>query len=614
MKLGRTQLKQLFADVLRKRTTDNMFATLIDSLWRDPLQLYREKATVKLEFDEFGDPIDPYQKSTIIPEIKFGQALGQDNLIEGNRSAAFGQGLQTKSFLELVLGAHNIIPTDQNATEWIPTDVLLTLGNGPDPENRSNVFVIFKNGLIRFQVIPEVWIVDHYEKILTIGDVPEPDTITEETENYTGEGIHTHKLEIPTKGITEIVKTILDNNHESFLIDNTANASETIISSWTVVPWAEQVGEFKAVIMVRNKVTNTIVTLISLLSFDYADATDVVIQNDLLTDSGITLTVGVNGSNYLYATVSGMPTVNKRIHICLERCVLSHREYTIYAEGNFELNGSALASSIVAMQSPEFDFNLSMNAVLIAEGLMTAAADFQLNATALLTNHIDNPCLASLPNNLIAYYKLNETSGAVVDSIGGFNLTLNGTVTRAEAGKLGNCFYFSGAAGAYCSGSTPLAGKKEWTISFWVKMHRSQTADQSMISGVSTAPAFTPNIAQRSTSKVSTGWSSSAYNFTASIDAVNKDIDTWYLITQRGYLDIATDTLYYKGSINNVHQNYSNQAGASFTDIQGTLVLGRHGNTTAPFQGWLDDIKIWDRQLTDCEINANYNSGNGVEL
>jgi len=35
MKLGKTQLKRLFTDLLRKRITDGMMDTLIESIWRD---------------------------------------------------------------------------------------------------------------------------------------------------------------------------------------------------------------------------------------------------------------------------------------------------------------------------------------------------------------------------------------------------------------------------------------------------------------------------------------------------------------------------------------------------------------------------------------------------
>ena len=166
----------------------------------------------------------------------------------------------------------------------------------------------------------------------------------------------TNNTTVINQSISQIIRTKQDENHESSLIEHTTNISETVISNWSVIPYNQQVGEFKAVVMVRNKVTNTIVTLMSLFSFDYSDATAAVIQNDLLTDAGMTLTLGVNGSNQLYATVSGMPADAKRIHVCFERCVLGARKANLAASGKFSINSSALLESI--------DLNLRAAAVL----------------------------------------------------------------------------------------------------------------------------------------------------------------------------------------------------------------------------------------------------------
>lgn len=170
-KLGESQLVRLFSDIDRKPLTDNQMRTLIISLWRDYLGLYNEKFLRRPI-----DPEDPKQiwiKNIISEDINFGQAIGQNHLIEGNRSAAFGQGAATKSFLETVLGTYNLIPEGQNPEEWIPTDLLLTLGNGPDAEHRSNVFEILKNGFFKF--LQSIKIGPH--PALAEGETPEDGTL-----------------------------------------------------------------------------------------------------------------------------------------------------------------------------------------------------------------------------------------------------------------------------------------------------------------------------------------------------------------------------------------------------------------------------------------------------
>lgn len=129
---GLRQLKTMWRDPNMKE--------LIDSLWREYYGLYNEKYDrnpKKWLLNIFGE------------EIEFGQAIGQDNLLEGNRSVAVGQGLNTKAFFETVFGTYAKIAENQDPDLWIATDRLLALGNGTDAENRSNALEVFKSGLFK---------------------------------------------------------------------------------------------------------------------------------------------------------------------------------------------------------------------------------------------------------------------------------------------------------------------------------------------------------------------------------------------------------------------------------------------------------------------------------
>jgi len=129
---GLRQLKAMWRDPNMKE--------LIDSLWREYYGLYAEK------YDR--DP-EKWKLNTFGADIAFGQAIGQDNLLEGNRSVAIGQGLNSTSFLETILGTYNLPDPDADPTEWKQLDRLITIGNGVDAENRSNVLEVFKSGLFR---------------------------------------------------------------------------------------------------------------------------------------------------------------------------------------------------------------------------------------------------------------------------------------------------------------------------------------------------------------------------------------------------------------------------------------------------------------------------------
>lgn len=209
-------------DLKRLRPNDRHWALLVDVLWRELSGLYFEKfLSVPADPD---DPKQQFLKGSISDDIDFGQYLGQDHLLEGNRSAAFGQGGHTTSFMELLLGAYPTMAVDQNPEEWIPSDRLMALGNGLSDEQRSLVFEILKSGFFKFlssikigawvprfqgdipedgtlQWTPEngleEWDTDHWKPIGST-----PDTITPESENETIEGKHTHKIE-PGKLVTQ---------------------------------------------------------------------------------------------------------------------------------------------------------------------------------------------------------------------------------------------------------------------------------------------------------------------------------------------------------------------------------------------------------------------------
>lgn len=130
---GKRQIKAVWRDPKMR--------ALIDALWREYYALYGEK------YD--NDP-EKWKLNSFSPDIDFGQAIGQDHLIEGNRSIAIGQGLNTKSFMEFLLGSYSLVAENQDPDNWIATDRLLAVGNGTDDENRSLAIEIFKSGLVKY--------------------------------------------------------------------------------------------------------------------------------------------------------------------------------------------------------------------------------------------------------------------------------------------------------------------------------------------------------------------------------------------------------------------------------------------------------------------------------
>lgn len=114
---------------------------LILTLWRNLPGLYIER------YDR--DPAK-WLPSKIDENFDFSQALGMDHQLFADMSQAMGQGHITKSFRELIMGSYAKDSNTQNPLEWIPSDRLITIGNGTDDQNRSDALIIYKYGLIRF--------------------------------------------------------------------------------------------------------------------------------------------------------------------------------------------------------------------------------------------------------------------------------------------------------------------------------------------------------------------------------------------------------------------------------------------------------------------------------
>lgn len=153
---------------------------------------------------------------------------------------------------------------------------------------------------------------------------------------------------------------------EAFLIENTTNTEETQLSSWTVINYNELVGNFKAVVVIRDKTTHAVVTLQNTFGFDYTDsANEVDDDNAIISDGTITLVLSVDSATKkLKAVVSNMPSNAKRIHFCFERCVLSERPVEFSATIPMSLGMSASLKGIGALLA-NISMNLGMNVQVI---------------------------------------------------------------------------------------------------------------------------------------------------------------------------------------------------------------------------------------------------------
>lgn len=71
-------------------------------------------------------------------------ATGQSSKASGNYASAFGLSTIAQGYSQTVIGRYNLAQGNPNS--WVATDDLFTIGNGTSDNQRSNAFIVKKNG------------------------------------------------------------------------------------------------------------------------------------------------------------------------------------------------------------------------------------------------------------------------------------------------------------------------------------------------------------------------------------------------------------------------------------------------------------------------------------
>jgi hypothetical protein len=227
-----------------------------------------------------------------------------------------------------------------------------------------------------------------------------------------------------------------------------------------------------------------------------------------------------------------------------------------------------------------------------------------MNIVKLLRKRAAGGGASPLLNGLVAYWKLDETSGTRFDSVDTNNLTDNGSVGYA-IGKIGNAASFVAANSEYLS-TSPLLGGTAWTISLWLKI-RSSPSTRYAVFGEFNAGGFTRHYCYViATRQLQLDEFPPSGTDPSSLTPTVLALDTWYHIvvvqtapgSRKLYLNTneeATNSEVYTGAAPD-ELRFGGRVNAS----------GDYANTD------MDEIGIWDRALSAAEITALYNSGAGI--
>ncbi len=228
---------------------------------------------------------------------------------------------------------------------------------------------------------------------------------------------------------------------------------------------------------------------------------------------------------------------------------------------------------------------------------------FTSSGTFVVSSVVSPSSSNNLLNNLVSYWKLDETSGNANDIVGNNTMINNGT-TPFVASKLSNGANFNGSSQYFRSSDYGFpSGFGNLSISAWVNItnyadqrnvltYGTRANNQSLCFGIlSTGVLWVDmyNEGKGSTTTVSAG---SWHHVAVTITGKNLQF----------YLDgTAIQSATFVNTPNKV--------------LSGNAYIGINNDaTTQKMYGSVDEVGIWSRALTSAEVTALYNSGSGLSF
>ncbi len=204
----------------------------------------------------------------------------------------------------------------------------------------------------------------------------------------------------------------------------------------------------------------------------------------------------------------------------------------------------------------------------------------------------------ALTDNLVSYWKLDESSGNIADSAGGYTLTNSGVTF--ETGKIGNCGVFDETDRASTTNTALNLGT--FTYSAWIK-----TSDTSNYKSVILV--------------IGTGGAGNGPQWRVEQNLKQQ-------LNKQGVAGIATsNTAITSGEWQHIAVSYNGSDGATVFYLNGSADGGGtskqtfgynnfgigYNSASEGFIGNIDEVGVWSRVLSAEEISALYNSGAGLQ-
>lgn len=210
----------------------------------------------------------------------------------------------------------------------------------------------------------------------------------------------------------------------------------------------------------------------------------------------------------------------------------------------------------------------------------------------------------ALKDNLISYWKLEESSGTRADAHGSNNLTDNFTVTSG-AGKIGTAadFELSNTESLSVGDNPGLSMTGDFTIALWVNIENEPASDNAyaLLSKLGSDDGYALEYHE-------------SLGFRTRINLISQDFahnltpGTFTHVVYRFTSSSKEHSLWIDGS-----EETPKTGSVNPNDGSESLYLGRSAEGATTFlDGKLDEVSLWSRAITDSEIAEIYNSGSGL--
>ncbi len=296
------------------------------------------------------------------------------------------------------------------------------------------------------------------------------------------------------------------------------------------------------------------------------------------------------GANYCYIAVNNGQSY--RLFAKVDNCSNSGN----LACTNTDYNYSVVSSDLVP---------ISTNEVLATPTPTPSATPGPTSTPTATPTPTPTPTATPGPlmDRLLAYWRMDETSGTRVDSIGSNNLTNNGTVTYAD-GKQGNAAAFSGSNYFTAANNPSLqSGDIDFTIAGWFYLTSKTGWKEFIVKGSEYVLEYNPDVDRfRFTTAAGT-------NRVLANDFGSPSLNTWYFIV--AWHDSGANTINIQ--INNGTAN-STATTTPITAGAADLYVGAQAGPTNYMAGRIDELGFWGKVLTTSEKTTLFNGGNGMRV